>query len=655
MPIDIVTPMRVGVVLTLAVAVGFGVSLVGRDRLWTTLTGRFIYGIPWGSLVVVTGVFAFYLFAQSGLHHWDDPVTLAFRNWAYLYPTGMVTSGFAHASPSHLLGNMLATVVLAPLAEFIWGHYPHQRQRTVHGPADTDPPSTPAPAEFDGERGEETIPGGNRKNDAIPEGERREESNLGGNRDAESTPRPESSSAASPRWYDRPVIRALVIFPGIVLIVSLVTSLYALGWSLGFSGTVFAFLGFVLLRYPIPTAVALLVVSLVNTLVTVLAQPVLTATAEAGPPAPPGWAGVNVQAHLLGFLIGVSLALVILWAREEQPDGARLLLATVLVGVAQGLWQLSTTSGSTFIRYQALGVIFVLLLAVLITYVTVAENVELSGWAPKLVRAFAALWIVATLVGAAGAVLLFDLTLLTMLALVAVVPAVVLPAVVLVVPDFTADWPVTTRRLLFASLVVLIVVIALPSAVGNAIDMADDSIPDGAVAVEDYHVSYAENVSHGRTGGNNSGLIVVSEDRYVWSVAVTADRLEHDGEATVPVGGVGWRETVDANRTSWSVLGNDSVYAVDLETDDEMVRSFTSESSEAAVDLAGNRMALAPGDEEFTVTVTRDGETVESVPIPAVNETVTAGNVEFKTTEDDGKTALIATVEDSRIQIAEKD
>ena len=396
MPIDIVTPMRIGVVVTLAVAVGFGVSLVGRDRLWRTLSDRFLYGVPWGSLLVIGGVFAFYLFAQGGLRHWDDPVTVAFRNWAYLYPTGMVTSGFAHASPSHLLGNMLATVVLAPLAEFIWGHYPHQRHHTVHGPADTEPPSTPAPAEFDGRRGEE-IPGGESAD--TPE----------------TTPVQDSERDHSQQWYEHPVVRALVIFPGVVLVVSLLTSLYALGWSLGFSGTVFAFLGFVLLRYPIPTAVALLVVSLVNTVVTVLAQPVLTATVETGPPAPPGWAGVNVQAHLLGFLVGVSLAMVLLWTREERPDGARLLLATVLVGVAQGLWQLATTSGGTFIRYQALGVTFVLLLAVLVTYVTVAENVHLSGWTPTLVRAFAGLWVVAVLVGAAGMVVLFDLTLLTML------------------------------------------------------------------------------------------------------------------------------------------------------------------------------------------------------------------------------------------------
>lgn len=304
MVLDIEMAMRAGVVAVVVVSLYFGIWLVGRGRVREALTDRFLYGVPWGSLVTVCGVVAFYLFAQSGLSHWNEPVTLPFRNWAYPYATGMLSSGFAHNSPSHLVGNMLATVVLAPLAEFVWGHYPH-REREPSRPGQqrdaTAVPETPVPAEFDGpRRADNTAEGGTIPSGTPPVGTVVEEEPDG-----------------PQRIWHRPVVRALVIFPGIVFLVSLLTSIYALGWSLGFSGTVFAFLGFVLLRYPITTALSLLAISFLNTLLNTLLTPVLRQSAQAGPPAPPAWAGVNVQAHMLGFLLGVLLALALLWHRDE--------------------------------------------------------------------------------------------------------------------------------------------------------------------------------------------------------------------------------------------------------------------------------------------------------------------------------------------------
>lgn len=638
MVLEAVTAMRIAVVVTVALTAAFGVYFVGRTRLWSTLTGRFVYGVPWGSLVVVVGVVAFYLFAQGGLRHWNEPVTVAFRNWAYLYPTGMLASGFAHASPSHLLGNVLATVVLAPLAEFVWGHYPPRSRRP--GRKQTDPPGSPQPAEFD----------------APPDDIEFDEPSRGGpDADPDTAADAADGTEGSKRLRDRPVVRALVVFPGVVLAVSLLTSLYAFGWSIGFSGTVFAFLGFVLLKYPIPTAVALLGVSLLHTLLNAVLDPVLRVGLETGPPSPPAWAGVNVQAHLLGFLVGVLLALAVLWEREEQPDAGRLLLATVLVGVAQGLWQLSTAGGNQFVRYQGLGVVFVLLLAVLLTYVTVAENVRLSGWIPTLIRGLAVLWLVAVAVGTVAAPFVFGTDAMTLVTIVALALVLALPGALLVVPDGVLRWPLTTRRTLFVTLVVVAVVVALPSVVANAMGMADDAVPDGAVTVEDYHVAYGENLTHARTGSSADGLVVVSEPRYVWTVVVNSATLEHHGEATVSVGDVGWHETVEADRTGWSVVGNDSVYAVDLEADDESVRSFVSGPATAEATLEGHRITVVPTAEEFRLNVTRDGEFVGSVPVPARNETTTAGDLEFATEPRDGTDVLFAHTDSSRLAIAEAD
>ena len=308
-----------------------------------------------------------------------------------------------------------------------------------------------------------------------------------------------------------------------------------------------------------------------------------------------------------------------------------------------------------FLRYQGIGVIFVLLLSILITYVAVSENHQLSGWTPRLVQGLAALWLVTVAVGAAATLVLFDSGTMTVLAVAAVTPALALPGLSLLVPDVVGRWPLTTRRALFVSLVLITVIIALPSAVGNSIGIDDDVVPENAVTIDDYHVAYAENVSHGRTGGSNSGVVVVSEQRYIWSVVVDADVLAHQGEATVVVGDLGWRDSVEASRTGWRVVGNDSVYVVDLETDGETVRSFTSEPSQADVELVGNRITLAPDDDEFVLTVEREGEVVESTPVPAMNETTTAGTLEFATEPRDGTAILVVKTGNSRLVLAEKE
>lgn len=641
--LDVTLLTRVGIVAMVGAGLAFGVSLFGRDRLWDALTDRLLLGVPWGSLVVIVGVFAFYLFGQNGLGHWNSPVTLPFRNWAYPYATGMLSSGFAHNSPGHLLGNMLATVVFAPLAEFIWGHYRYESTRETRKPGrpsdDERVPEDPAPTEFDGTPGEATIPSAATHQ---PDDESREAQT-------------QAVASTETRIRDRPVVRALVIFPAVVVLVSLLTSLYALGWSLGFSGTVFAFMGFVLIRYPVTATVSILGISLLNTVLNTLLTPVLRATAESGPPRPPSWAGINVQAHMLGFLVGVLLALGLLWSRDERPNGPRLFLGTVLVAFVQGLWQLSTVSGSEFVRYQGVGVIFVLLLAILITYVAVARNARIEGWGGTLLRGAGGLWLAAVVLGAAAIVSLFEMSTIVVLT-VAVIGALLLaPGLVLVVPGDIFEWSMSSRRLLVVGIVLVAVVIALPSAGGNSLEMDGDAVPDGAVAVGDYRVSYAENVSHGRIPSNDSGLIVVNEQRYIWSRVASTDVLNHRGSVTVPVGGIGWRETVDAERTGWNVVGNDSVYVVDLETGGTTTRSFTSEPSRASVTVANRSVTLIPGDEAFQIKVTQDSETLETVPVPEMGETATAGGLSVQQTERHETPTLVVSTDSTEVVVAQKE
>lgn len=91
------------------------------------LQERFLWGVPWGTIVVVAGLFLVYLVVQRGLWHWDSPVVVAYTAVSMWDPVGWGFAGFSHASPGHLRGNVTTTLVIAPIVEWIWGHYPRDR------------------------------------------------------------------------------------------------------------------------------------------------------------------------------------------------------------------------------------------------------------------------------------------------------------------------------------------------------------------------------------------------------------------------------------------------------------------------------------------------------------------------------------------------
>jgi membrane associated rhomboid family serine protease len=550
-----VEPIQVVLVVAIAVAVGYVWYLDGRGRWRSVLTDRFVYGVPWGTLVTVAGVVAFYLFAQSGLDHWSNPVTVAFRNWSYAYPLGLFTSGFAHASPGHLIGNLVGTVVLAPIAEFAWGHYPPGARST-----DSDSPEAdyeyPPPSKLSG-------------SERSPDG-------------------PAASGLLA-----RPWVRAVLVFPAAVFVLSIVTSVLALGWSLGFSGTVFVFGGFAVVVLPLTTIVAMLGITAVGVGYRALTEPVLRVTADPGSPGPPSWAGVNVQAHMLGFLLGVVLGLALLRYRERRPDPGRVFLAVLLFAIARQLWLLPWSEDDVFVQYRGVGLVFVLVLTVLITAAAAADDELLAGRVAK-------------------------------------------------------------RTALLAGLLLVVGALAVPSAVGNFPGMDDDPVPGEGVEVADYHVTYAEDAAHGRIDTTDSGVIVVSERRDVWISGVSKRSLAHDGSATIPVGGVGWRTPVEAERAGWEVTGNDSVYVVDIEAGGETTRSFESPASKARPRIANHTVSLLVADGEFRVAVAHNRTHIGTVSIPGPNETATVGPLQFRTEPDGSDLALLATHDGTRVEVARR-
>lgn len=123
------TLLRVGSYLVLAAAVAVSVVVLSRlGDLSSLLAGpreRFVYGVPWGTLITIVAVVAVYYGLQGGGRP-GGPIITGFRSWSLWYPQGVLFSSFAHFSDGHLIGNMTGTVAFAPLAEYVWRHYPEQ-------------------------------------------------------------------------------------------------------------------------------------------------------------------------------------------------------------------------------------------------------------------------------------------------------------------------------------------------------------------------------------------------------------------------------------------------------------------------------------------------------------------------------------------------
>lgn len=117
----------VALVAALALAVAVLVRSTTAGRL-DPLRERFVLGVPWGTATVVAVLAVVYYLIQGGGSN-GGPVVQGFRSWSLWYPQGVVFSSFAHASESHLTGNVFGTLAFAPIAEYAWRHHPGKSAR----------------------------------------------------------------------------------------------------------------------------------------------------------------------------------------------------------------------------------------------------------------------------------------------------------------------------------------------------------------------------------------------------------------------------------------------------------------------------------------------------------------------------------------------
>jgi membrane associated rhomboid family serine protease len=375
-----------------------------------------------------------------------------------------------------------------------------------------------------------------------------------------------------------PYLRAFVLFPLGVFIIGILTAVFGWGPLIGFSGVVFAMAGFSLLRYPILTIVVLEARQVVNTVFRAMRNPVVEATAEPQF-VTPWWAGTAVQGHLLGLFLGIVCAALLL--RRDDIDPTRLWIGSLILVTSLTIWALWWYRGGVeYVLYQGLGVLLVLALALLIT---------LGTWLLAQTRT-------------------------------------------------VSDIPVRVIGLLL--LVFPVLVVGFAAVPLNLVTVADAAAPGDAspLIVEDYSVTYAENVTDQHvhvividlidesTQIQRSGVIVVNQDRHLWTVALSRERLAFEGDARVRVGGLTWREDIWISRTGWRVAQNATVYNVSARVGDGAWRQqFRSPSAVAEPVIDGYQVAVEPSRDGFVLSVRENGTRIDQRGMPGANTTVEAG------------------------------
>jgi len=131
-----------------ALIVALALSLVVAARLSSGRIAairrrRLLFGLPCGTLLVSGFVLAIYAVVQGGLlphpPWFRTPMVVPFRAYSYLYPLGVLTSGFAHSGFGHLLGNLVGTLAFGTVAEVGWSHYPTRRGTATFSSLRTTP------------------------------------------------------------------------------------------------------------------------------------------------------------------------------------------------------------------------------------------------------------------------------------------------------------------------------------------------------------------------------------------------------------------------------------------------------------------------------------------------------------------------------------
>lgn len=404
-----------------------------------------------------------------------------------------------------------------------------------------------------------------------------------------------------PTWARNPWIRAFVLFPLGVGVIGILAALFSWGPVIGFSVGAYALIGCALVRYPLLTVVGIVARETVRELYRFIADPVVISETVVRA-VRPSWYGTAVQGHLLGLLLGVIVGIALLRYRDERPPLAVLWICAVFVGIAMSVWELWWIIGpEQFILFRGAGIALVIAVATLIAVaVSRPESLHVSMSVPL-------------------------------------------------------------RRI---AVIVLIVTVAFMGVASLGINLAVVEAPDEPVAltVEDYDIYYGENIPDGMvnivdieafgltTDVQTSGVVVVSEDRNVWRQTLSAAQLQNRGHRAFTVGGIGWSQDVEAFRSGWVPVGNETVYQVWFRADGDWKHAYASDPRTAEPVVANHTFTIEAIEGAYALSVEYNDE-IERIGVPPVNESVTVGDVIIHHTDD----RLVVEENATTVTIAERE
>ncbi|MFB6297849.1 MAG: rhomboid family intramembrane serine protease [Salinirussus sp.] len=393
------------------------------------------------------------------------------------------------------------------------------------------------------------------------------------------------------------------VFVGATVVVGLATSVLIPGALIGFSGVVFAFAGFALVTRPVLAVFALVGRRAVSLVYFSARDPVFTARAQPQFVSP-FWADIAIQGHALGLLVGILAGLWLAHRRDQWPSVRRIWFAVLVFAVEQTLYALYWQSGvDEFVLFRGAGTALVFLLA----------GVTAAAFTRR------------------------DRLLVARIGL-------------------------SRRELAVGVLLVGVFAIALAALPYNLVTIgADGPAGNGSVEVRDYTVTYAENVENRYVAGvripvvgqplsiDESGVIVTSPRRNAWEVVVQAQALAFRGREAFPVGGLGWRETVVANRTTWQTVDGPSTYKVFLRAGSEPRQLvFTADPATVPAVINGTRVRIAPARSGYDLELLRNDSLVGTGPVPTGGTNVTVADITFNRTDN----SLRAIHDRTRLRIA---
>lgn len=360
----------------------------------------------------------------------------------------------------------------------------------------------------------------------------------------------------------RPLLRALVGVPLVWYAVGVFVSLFTLGPVIGFSGVLFFLFGFVVVFYPVVSVGLLVVSNVLRTVVSALISPVSVSSSVETVTTTPPWANIAVDAHALGFLLGIGLAVLLARRRGTDIDGYRVGAAVLLVGIAQGLHLIWLSQGTSYVLYRGLGAAAVAALSVMAGFGVYVESSAppLAGMEELPLRRAASVGFLAV------------------------------PVVIFCVVGFVAGL--------------------------GTVSTVDDV---EKVEVGDYSVWYGESVENQRvvsipfidiTPANftSSGAFVTSEERGAWRQVVSTRSLRSNSNTTFLVGSLTWDERVRLERVGMTSTMGNSAYTVFVTAENESRAVFNSSPAPTGVKVEGWRISLNVTDGVRTVSMVRNDD-----------------------------------------------